>query len=610
MTIRRKINLTTYSVLIAFFLIIGATWLANRYVYILDNAISVNSKLLNDWNRLNSISKDILMSSRDMASLRNQWVEELAEFRQSMKIFQESPVFDMLKMGDDKNLTGLKQIWVVGESQFEEIEELFTDYVETYGERATGSGNLSFQLGKSFAMREFDEQYSEKKILAEKLTALTMQGEGLLIFIDKITRVVEENAKRLKSLISFGTIILFAFVTIGMFLVVRGVMNSMSCRIIKLEKVMSQAAEKDFTISIEDKAKDEIGQLSAHLNNVIDTFRKVLGDTKNQAEKSASLKGVLSDRLGPAVVSIKAIRDKVEEITRNFQTLDGTIDKSAEAVRGINQSIDILSSNISDQASAMNETSASIEEMEASIRRVAVISEERGKQADLLQEVTRDGGEKVEGTFHAIREINAEINQMHTIIEVIQEVATQTDILSMNAAIESAHAGDAGKGFAVVAEEIRKLAETTAEKSKEIAGSLRSMVEKIAAALENSEESSRAFEMVEKEVDKFSGAITEISHTMKELSLGSNEILNAVSQVTSISQITKENSVVMREGVESIMKSMEEVNTFSSQVLKEMSSIQKQTESVTVDMDAVKELNRKSSEELVILAEHLSTFKT
>ena len=610
MTIRRKINLTTYSVLIAFFLIIGATWLANRYVYILDNAISVNSKLLNDWNRLNSISKDILMSSRDMASLRNQWVEELAEFRQSMKIFQESPVFDMLKMGDDKNLTGLKQIWVVGESQFEEIEELFTDYVETYGERATGSGNLSFQLGKSFAMREFDEQYSEKKILAEKLTALTMQGEGLLIFIDKITRVVEENAKRLKSLISFGTIILFAFVTIGMFLVVRGVMNSMSRRIIKLEKVMSQAAEKDFTISIEDKAKDEIGQLSAHLNNVIDTFRKVLGDTKNQAEKSASLKGVLSDRLGPAVVSIKAIRDKVEEITRNFQTLDGTIDKSAEAVRGINQSIDILSSNISDQASAMNETSASIEEMEASIRRVAVISEERGKQADLLQEVTRDGGEKVEGTFHAIREINAEINQMHTIIEVIQEVATQTDILSMNAAIESAHAGDAGKGFAVVAEEIRKLAETTAEKSKEIAGSLRSMVEKIAAALENSEESSRAFEMVEKEVDKFSGAITEISHTMKELSLGSNEILNAVSQVTSISQITKENSVVMREGVESIMKSMEEVNTFSSQVLKEMSSIQKQTESATVDMDAVKELNRKSSEDLVILAEHLSTFKT
>jgi methyl-accepting chemotaxis protein len=459
-------------------------------------------------------------------------------------------------------------------------------------------------------MREFDEQYSEKKILAEKLTALTMQGEGLLIFIDKITRVVEENAKRLKSLISFGTIILFAFVTIGMFLVVRGVMNSMSRKIIKLEKVMSQAAEKDFTISIEDKAKDEIGQLSAHLNNVIDTFRKVLGDTKNQAEKSASLKGVLSDRLGPAVVSIKAIRDKVEEITRNFQTLDGTIDKSAEAVRGINQSIDILSSNISDQASAMNETSASIEEMEASIRRVAVISEERGKQADLLQEVTRDGGEKVEGTFHAIREINAEINQMHTIIEVIQEVATQTDILSMNAAIESAHAGDAGKGFAVVAEEIRKLAETTAEKSKEIAGSLRSMVEKIAAALENSEESSRAFEMVEKEVDKFSGAITEISHTMKELSLGSNEILNAVSQVTSISQITKENSVVMREGVESIMKSMEEVNTFSSQVLEEMSSIQKQTESVTVDMDAVKELNRKSSEELVVLAEHLSTFKT
>lgn len=160
------------------------------------------------------------------------------------------------------------------------------------------------------------------------------------------------------------------------------------------------------------------------------------------------------------------------------------------------------------QFSAVEQSSSATEQILASVNNVAAITANRLSGMDTLIELIRTCGEQVRDTSTIIQEIQNTANDMIELIALINNISSQTNLLSMNAAIE---AGDAGQGFAVVAEEIRKLAEDTGTNARNIATSLKATIERIHDATDSGKKSEESLENINREVELFSTALKEVS---------------------------------------------------------------------------------------------------
>ncbi|MDH4263746.1 MAG: methyl-accepting chemotaxis protein [Spirochaetia bacterium] len=197
----------------------------------------------------------------------------------------------------------------------------------------------------------------------------------------------------------------------------------------------------------------------------------------------------------------------------------GIIQAAASNVASMSQG---LSQNSTEQAAAVEETSASLEEMSATI----VQNAENAKATETLSikaaEMSEEGGSAVKGTVEAMNEIASKVG-------VIEEMAYQTNLLALNAAIEAARAGEHGRGFAVVAAEVRKLAERSQNEAK----SIRDLTEKSRTISDNAKTS---IESMLPNINKTADLVKEITVASEEQKLGVNQMNNAVSQLNSVAQ--------------------------------------------------------------------------
>jgi methyl-accepting chemotaxis protein len=268
-----------------------------------------------------------------------------------------------------------------------------------------------------------------------------------------------------------------------------------------------------------------------------------------------------------------------------------------------------LARRIDEQASAVAQSSAAIEEMAAAIDSVARIADRRQAAADELQRITRDGGEKVSAANQNISEISANVDDMLQMIDLINDIASRTNLLSMNAAIEAAHAGDAGRGFSVVADEIRKLAESTSENAKQVSGNLKAIVDKISSALTASMESGRAFETISSEVSEVVSAFAEITSSTAELARGSQEILSSSQSLLQITEQIRGSAGEMKVGARAISDDLVGVNEISSHALERIGRINEGAGSIERAMEQIAHLSEENRENAAEVAEKVRQFR-
>jgi len=231
--------------------------------------------------------------------------------------------------------------------------------------------------------------------------------------------------------------------------------------------------------------------------------------------------------------------------TRDLREFYANKEKDARIQQNIQTMMEQLNGNVSEQATAVTESAAAIEEMVANIQSVTNALTKNTEQVKELQSASEVGNSGINEVVADIRGIAAESESLLEINSVMANIASQTNLLSMNAAIEAAHAGESGRGFAVVADEIRKLAESSGKQSKTIGTVLKTIKASIDKITKSAENVLNRFDTIDGGIKTVAEQERGVLDAMEEQKQGSEQVLQAISQVSDITQRVKNDAQQM-----------------------------------------------------------------
>jgi methyl-accepting chemotaxis protein len=192
---------------------------------------------------------------------------------------------------------------------------------------------------------------------------------------------------------------------------------------------------------------------------------------------------------------------------------------------------------------------------------------------------------------------------------VMENISSQTNLLSMNAAIEAAHAGEAGKGFAVVADEIRKLAESSGEQSKTISTVLKKIHDSIDKITRSANGVLNKFEAIDTGVKTVSDQEENIRNAMEEQSVGSRQILDAIGKLNELTRQVQDGSAEMREGSKEVTTEGKNLEMVTQEITNGMNEIATGTDQINIAINQINTISGQNKENINSLVHEVSRFK-
>jgi methyl-accepting chemotaxis protein len=380
--------------------------------------------------------------------------------------------------------------------------------------------------------------------------------------------------------------------------------------VMAIERNIALLKEGDLTYRTKVKSRDEIGRLAGNLNLFLDGLSSALLRIKGISKVNVELKDELLGAVAEATGATTQIEASTASIADRIRDLDSRIEGSIGSIEEIVGNIGDLNAQIEGQSSMVEEATASVTEMLSSLDSMGRITErDRASAAELVR--TAEQGRKVfEEASSRIAEIPQSVGAIREMASVIQGIASQTNLLAMNAAIEAAHAGDAGRGFAVVADEIRKLSEASTTSSREISDSIGEIVSKIDQATEASSGTSGAFAEIDDGIRGVAASMTEIYSGISEMRTGSEQILQAMVELRERSARVKEGSTAMEAGSSAIGTAMQELGRASREIAANVSEIGAGISDIGAAIKSVDGMALRVGAESVRLDGEVNLFKT
>ena len=366
----------------------------------------------------------------------------------------------------------------------------------------------------------------------------------------------------------------------------------------------------DLTVRNTVESKDELGNLAAGLSRFIVSLTDSISRIRKASDLSRNAQDNLSGVSIDASGSTRLMKTNTEGIKKQIGILNKSIRDASSAIIEISTGIEETDRELEGQMAMVEESTASVTQMIASIQNVSRITELSTEVTGELKSAASAGRERLGETTRIISSVRDSVDGIRDITGIIQGIASRTNLLAMNAAIEAAHAGDSGKGFSVVADEIRKLAEASAVNSKEISGILAQMIHEIEEADHSGAQTGKAFEYLEKQVGDVNESYEGIRSSMSELEVGGSEILKAMSELNETSNRVGLSSRRMRDQSGIVVQSMDMVQTVSEKVFAGIEEIDSGLDNLGRTMEKLVNLSQELKSIGDRLDESISVFKT
>jgi methyl-accepting chemotaxis protein len=367
------------------------------------------------------------------------------------------------------------------------------------------------------------------------VSVLIISAGNYIATSELVEKLGTEQAKEHLAEMGTQAIILGVIVNVAVGVFAFFISRSISKPIARATEIAIKISEGDLSIIVEDtKSKDDIGRLLKAEKQMVSSLKNTMSEVHMAAQSVSSSAQHIAASGSELNSSVQQIATTVDQISRGSQTQAQDLNKSKLIVDQLTSEINELATNAIESVEVTNEVGKLSESGSESAK-------EAGERMNNIIKVTNNSAQKV-------RELADKTNEITAVLDVIRQIADQTNLLALNAAIEAARAGEAGRGFAVVADEVRRLAESSAKSSEDIDTKLKQIQENAQIVVEDIETSSNEVNQGKMVIDSSLKVLDEIASRIRNVSRNVSKLSDSaqaeMSKVKLVSESASEISAV------------------------------------------------------------------